>query len=97
MTTKKKNADGYFGEIIHLIQELKRKYPNYTIGQHISQALYEYSNLWGMTDKEFLFALQKYKIELESNIISDEDVDKIVSDAQDLNKFLEVDDGSEED
>lgn len=78
----------HFSQIIHLLQELKKEYPGYHLGQHLSSALGDYGDLWGVADKELLFALEKYKTELEFNVVSDEEVDKIMKDAQNLDKLL---------
>lgn len=74
----------YYDQVVKLLCDLKKEYPNYLMGQHISTALGDYGDLWNVTDKEFVFALEKYKTELEFNIVSDQEVDKIVKDAQDL-------------
>lgn len=75
--------------ILKVLTELKGQYPTYTIGQHISTALLEYGDLWNVTDKEFLFALEKYKTEMELNIVSDAEVDKVIKDAQNLDKLFQ--------
>lgn len=82
-----KKATAYT-QAIHLLQELKRTYPTHTLGQHIAMSTSDYGDVWGITDKELLFALEKYKAELDFNIVPDESVDKIVRDAQDLDKLL---------
>jgi len=84
-----------YNQAIHLLQELKKEYPHNTLGQHMASALADYGNIWGMTDKEFLFALEKYRTEMELNIVSDAEVDKIVKDAQNLDTLFqeEEDDG----
>ncbi len=85
-----------YNQALHILQDLKKSYPSYTMGQHISTALADYGDAWGMTDKEFTFALEKYQSELEYNIVSETEVDKIVRDAQDLDKLFKQD-GDEED
>ena len=69
-----------FKEIISLLQELHKDYPSYHIGRHISTALSEYGDVWGMTNKEFLFALKKYKVELGLDIphIEGEELEEII-------------------
>lgn len=81
----------YF-QALKLLEKLKKDYPTYTLGQHLATALGDYGDLWNVTDKEILFALDKYIIELEFNVVSDQEVDKIVKDAQDLNKLFEEED-----
>lgn len=77
-----------YSQVLKVLLELKGLYPNYSLGQHISTAFSEYGDLWGITDKEFLFALQKYKTELEFNVVSDDEVDKIMKDAQNLDTLF---------
>lgn len=77
-----------YSQVLKLLLELKGLYPSYSLGQHISTAFSEYGDLWGISDKEFLFALQKYKTELEFNVVSDDEVDKIMKDAQNLDTLF---------
>lgn len=87
-----------YNQAISLLQDLKKAYPSYSLGQHVATALSDYGDAWGISDKEFVFALEKYQAELEYNIVSDTEVDKIVRDAQDLDKLFkeEEEDGYEE-
>lgn len=81
--------------ILELLEELHRDHPSYEFGRHISMAFAEYGDMWGVSDKEALFALQKYKSELEydgDNIASPEYVDKILKDAEDLSNILDEED-----
>lgn len=57
-----------FNKIILILKELNKEFPMYSLGRHISTALSEYGDVWGMTNKEFLFAITKYKTELELDI-----------------------------
>lgn len=77
-----------YAQVIKLLIDLKKEYPTYTVGQHIATALGDYGDIWSVTDKEVAFALEKYKTELEFNIVSDQEVDKIVKDAQDLTQLF---------
>jgi hypothetical protein len=76
----------HYNHIIHTLQELQTKYPTYTMGMHIATALGDYRDFWGITDKEFLFALEKYKVqlELEAPLAAPEELDKIIKDGMDL-------------
>jgi len=86
-----------YNQAIHLLQDLKKTHPTYTLGQHVSTALADYGDAWGISDKEFVFALEKYQSELEYNTVDDTEVEKIVRDAQDLTKlFKDEEDGYEE-
>lgn len=81
-----------YSQILTLLAELHMSHPNRSIGQHLSTALGEHGDLWNVTNKEFIFALEKYQTELEFNVASDEDVDRVIKDAQDLNKLFEEED-----
>jgi len=79
-----------YKQAVTLLLELKKQYPNYSLGMHLSTALADYGDSWGITDKELLFALEKYRTELEMNVVSDKEIDKIIKDAENLDKlFLE--------
>lgn len=80
----------YFGQIVDILKSLKAKYPNQGVGQHLSMALAEYPNYWGMSDKEFLFAMQKYKFELDENILPPEqEIEKIVEESSSIESLRE--------
>ena len=78
-----------YNQAVQILHYLKKEYPTYTLGQHISTALGEYKDAWGISDKEFLFALEKYRTEMEMNIVSDAEIDRIVKDAQNLDKLFQ--------
>ena len=58
-------AKDYFKEIIQTLNKLYKAHPTYNVGRHLSTALDEYGDIWGMTNKELAFALEKYSTELE--------------------------------
>lgn len=77
----------YRKSFISIIEELGRQYPTYGIGRHISTALADYGDFWGITDKEFCFALEKYASQLqldENNIVSPDYVEEIIEDGKHL-------------
>lgn len=76
----------YYNQAINVLQELHKTYPTYNMGRHLATVLDEYGDVWGMTDKELVFALEKYKAELGINIVPDEDIDEILKDGMDLFK-----------
>lgn len=75
-----------FREIIHLLEELHKAYPTYSIGRHVSTAFSDYGDIWGLSDKEFAFALAKYKTQLELGFVpdSEESLSQIIDDATHL-------------
>ena len=80
----------YYRQIIHVLESLRKAHPTYNIGRHISTALDGYDDIWGVTDKEFLFALEKYELELnmDSPHIDEEEIDKIIKDGMNLERMF---------
>jgi hypothetical protein len=87
-----------FKEIINILTDLHKDFPSYNLGRHLSTALDGYGDVWGMTDKELLFALQKYKTELELDAPrpSDEEIDEIIKDGLNLSSILDQEDNGED-
>jgi hypothetical protein len=77
----------HYNKALKLLQELHTEYPNHGIGQHITTALADYGDFWGISDKEFCFALEKYQSELALDLgclAPEEYVNQIVADAEHL-------------
>lgn len=85
-----------YTKALSILQILHKDYPNQTLGQHLSGALGEYKDLWSIPDKEVVFALERYQLEKDNNIISDADVDKIYREGLNLNTIFDDEDGYEE-
>lgn len=73
----KKTKQNYYKQILDVLIELKKLYPSYTMGKHLSTALDDYGDTWGLTDKEVLFALTKHKAKLELDVPHETDEDEI--------------------
>lgn len=86
-----------YNQALHILQELKHSHPNYRLSQHIDTAFSDYTSLWGTSDEEVLFALEKYRTELEYNIASEKEVDKIIEEGKNLTLLFDQDEGEEED
>jgi hypothetical protein len=73
-----------------VLESLHKAHPTYNIGRHISTALDGYNDIWGVTDKEFLFALEKYELELNMDVdhIDQEEIEKIIKDGMNLERTL---------
>jgi hypothetical protein len=73
-----------------VLESLHKAHPTYNIGRHISTALDGYDDIWGVTDKEFLFALEKYELELNMDVdhIDQEEIDEIIKDGMNLERTL---------
>ena len=89
-------SKNYYNQVIHTLQELHKTYPTYNIGRHLATALDEYGDIWGMTDKEILFALDKYRTQLDMDVphTDDKELEKIIREGMDLDNILkEEEDG----
>lgn len=71
-------------QILLVLKDLQTAHPSYPLCNHISTALSEYKDIWGIDDKDFLSSLLKYKSELELNTIPDKDIDKIIEEGKNL-------------
>ena len=93
MTKKPK----YYNQVLKLLQELQHGYPTYNIGRHIATALADYGDFWGISDKEMLFALKKYKSQLGMDVphSDDKELDEIIKQAMDLDNILKEEDNGD--
>ncbi len=77
--------------IVDKLLELKKEHSTYNFGRHISLAFAEYGDIWGLSDKEALFALEKYEVEIDMDsdkIASPEYMDKLFKDVEDFDNIL---------
>lgn len=83
-----------YEKALQVLQDLHKDFPTYNLGRHLSTALSDYGDIWGMTDKELLFALTKYKAEIEMDVphTDDSELDKIIKDGMDLDNILKEED-----
>lgn len=91
----KKPKLNLYADIINVLMELKTLYPSYSMGKHISTALDEYGDIWGMTDKEVLYAFTKYKAQMQMDVpheTGEEELKQIIDDAMNLSIRDEEDD-----
>lgn len=81
----------HYSQILQALQELHKSYPTYNMGRHLSTALDGYGDIWGMTDKEVLFALEKYKSQLDMDVphTDEDELAKIIKEGMDLDNILE--------
>jgi|TARA_R110000868_G_scaffold97008_2_gene266929 hypothetical protein len=88
------NKKNNYQQSLHILQELHKDFPTYNLGRHLATALSDYGDIWGMTDKEIAFALDKYKSELEMDIphTDDSELDKIIKEGMDLDNILKEED-----
>jgi len=88
----------HYTEVIHILQELHKDFPTYNIGRHLATALADYGDIWGLTDKEIVFALEKYKAELDLDVphTDEKELDQIIKDAMNLEDILKEEDNGED-
>ena len=81
----------YYRQIIQTLIRLQKAYSTYNMGRHISTAMDEYTDVWGVSDREFLYAIQKYEIELniDGPHIDDEEIEEIIKDGMNLDSIFE--------
>jgi hypothetical protein len=79
-----------FSQIITILNELHRSFPKYNIGRHISTAL-DGGDLWGISDKQLLDALSKYKDqqEIDAPYTNEREIDAIISDGMNLDHLFD--------
>lgn len=78
----------YYRQILNVLDYLKKNHPVYNIGRHISTAL-DGSDIWSISDRDFLLRLKDYKAELDSDIVHEDDVDDIIKQGLDLTHILD--------
>ncbi len=67
------------------------------MGRHIATALDEYGDVWGLSDREILFALEKYKAELDMDVphTDESEIDQIIKEGMNLENILKEEDGED--
>lgn len=88
----------YYSQAIHILQQLHTSYPEYNMGRHLATALDGYGDAWGVTDKELVFALEKYKAQLDMDVphTDDKEIDQIIRDGMNLEDILKDQDNGED-
>jgi hypothetical protein len=83
-----------YEQILTSLKELKEEFPSYNMGRHLDTALSEYKDVWGITDKEMLYALNRYKAQLTLDVPhpDESEIDKIIKDGMNLDTILQEDD-----
>lgn len=87
------NHVDYFKKCIKILEDLKKDYPDMEISQHYSLA----TDCGNASDKELYHALQKHKGELEMNTLSNQDLERVLSETDELFREIEPDDENPDD
>lgn len=81
-----------YNQILGILHELQKEYPQYNMGRHLATALDSYGDVWGIPDTEILFALTKYRAQLNMDFKHDSyDLERIIEDGIDLDNILKED------
>lgn len=91
----KKQKPNYYIDAIGILMDIKKKHPSYTLGRHLSTALDEYGDIWGLPDKEIVYALVKYQATLAMDVFhetDDAELQKIIEDGMNLSINTEDED-----
>ena len=80
----------YYQQALYTLQELNKDFPTYGLGRHLATALSDYGDIWGITDKELAYVLDKYKTELGMDVphTDESEIDKIIKEGMDLDNIL---------
>lgn len=83
-----------YQQVLNTLLELNKDFPTYNLGRHLATALDDYGDIWGITDKELAYALDKYKAELGLDVphTDESEIDKIIKDGMDLDNILKEED-----
>ena len=92
MNHKKLNSKEQFNNLIQILKDLHKSNPDIDLCRHIADATAEYPNIWSITNKEFLHLLEKYKFELENNIVTETDIARIYKEGNNVEHILEDED-----
>jgi hypothetical protein len=86
-----------YQQALKILEDLQKAFPTYNLGRHLSTALYEYKDIWGMTDREMVYALSKYKAELMQDIphLDGSEIDKIIREGMNLDTILDDDEDND--
>ena len=88
-----------FQRILSKLEELHKKHKTYSFGNIISIAFCEYGDIWGNTNKECLFALEKYESELEldsDKIASPDYLAQLYKDVENFDNILDEEEDEDE-
>lgn len=82
-----------YNQILGILHELQKEYPQYNMGRHLATALDGYGDVWGIPDTEIFFALSKYRAQLnmDFNRSESQDIERIIQDGIDLDNILKED------
>lgn len=89
-----KNKQNSYTKIVKLLEKLHTTHPSITIGRHISTALGEFSDVWGVSDEEVFKCFLAYQERLETDVSREtsneqEEIERIIYEGTHLPTILE--------
>lgn len=79
-----KSNQNFYSSILRVLKDLRKKYPNIPLTQHLEGAMKDTSDFLSLTDRSFFLSLKEYEallsLELDQSKGSDYDIDKIIED-----------------
>src|SRR5450631_2637996 len=91
MNNEMANKPNYYNQCLKILTELHKEHPTYGLGQHLATAFSDYGDMWGISNKEALFALEKYHAELEYNTAPENEIERIIEEGKNLDKLFLTD------
>jgi hypothetical protein len=86
-----KGKPNYYTEILVLLKDLHLDYPSYSLSKHLATAFSEYRDIWGISNRELLESLKKYKNQLDLDTTPEQSIDKIIEEGTNLEKLFKKD------
>jgi len=83
----------YYAQILSVLTELKELFPRYNLGRHLETALDGRKDMWGLSDKDMLSAINAYKqkLTIDTQHRDDSELAKIINDGMHLHNILHED------
>lgn len=96
-----KNKQNSYIKIVKLLEKLHSTHPSINIGRHISTALSEFPDVWGVSDEEVFKCFLTYQERLDTDVPrggsdSEEDLEKIIYEGTHLPTILDDNEFEEE-
>ena len=86
----------YYISILRSLEKLKKLYPTYNMGRHLSTILDEHGDVWGITDKELYKSVEVYSKQMALDIPhEDKEIEQIIKDGMKLDRFSLLQEGED--
>ena len=82
-------------QILVVLKDIHSLDPTVPLCNHIDISMSEYTDIWGVSDKDFLDALLKYKSELELDPTPNKNIDTIIEEGKNLETLFSKEEGED--